>query len=258
MYGMLVNLTRYRRLLSYLIFLNTKVRYRGSVFGFVWTLFNPLLLMLVLWAVFSRIGRFEEKNYAVFLLSGLLVWTFFSQSIESAQKSIIQQASLLQKIFVPKIIFPLSVVGSNFVHFLFSLVAYVIITYAASCPLGWTCLALPLALLMLYMLTTGLALIMSTINIFFRDFDQLTGTLLRALFYLTPIFYPPDMFGEKAERLLQINPLYYPVVLTRQVLYYNDMGSAAYWGCGFLYALLILLIGLVLFSRKERNFIFYV
>ena len=119
MLNSLKELVQYRELIQYLVVTDLRVRYRGSILGFLWTLLNPLLLTLVLWLVFSKFGKVDEKNYALFLLSGLMVWIFFSQSVTMALNSIVKQRGLIQKIYVPKVVFPIAVVISNLTNFAF-------------------------------------------------------------------------------------------------------------------------------------------
>ena len=250
-------LYRYRELTQYLVVLNLKTRYRGSVLGFLWTLLNPLLLMVVLWFVFSQVARIEEDNYGLFLLSGLIVWLFFQQSIDGGLGSIIKQHSLMQKIYVPKVVFPVAVVTSNLINLLFALVAYVIIAFFATGSVPVTIVFLVPAFLMLYLITLGGALLLATLNVFFRDFTHLTAAVLRALFYLTPVIYPPDLFGEKAAMLLKLNPVYYPVVTARDVLYYGQVPPLEVWLIGFAVSIAGLALGAAVFMKNQNKFVFY-
>ncbi|MFC1610890.1 ABC transporter permease [Myxococcota bacterium] len=250
-------LYKYRNLVGYLIKLDLKLRYRGSVLGFLWTLLNPLLLMLVMAAVFSRFGRIEEKNYALFLLAGLMIWMFFQQSVEAGLAAILRQRSLLQKIYVPKVIFPVTVVSSNLVNLAFFLVAYLVIAAFSSVGLLPTIpLVLPV-LVMVYLISLGGALVMSTLNVFFRDFTHLTGAILRAGFYVTPILYSPTMFGDEAHFFLRLNPMYYPVVAARDVIYYGVVPGPDVWAIGFATGFAILAVGLLVFVANQTKLIYY-
>ncbi|MEK7704761.1 MAG: ABC transporter permease [Myxococcota bacterium] len=248
---------RYRNLVGYLVRLDLKVRYRGSILGFLWTLLNPLLLMLVMSAVFSRFGRVSEKSYALFLLSALMVWVFFDHSISSGLTAIIKQRSLLQKIYVPKLVFPVTLVTSNVVNLVFFFAAYLIIASFTSVGIPATTPLLVPVVLMLFVVSLGGALLMATLNVFFRDFTHLTAAIMRALFYLTPIFYSPSMFGPHAERYLRLNPMYYPVIAARDVLYYGVVPPAQIWLVGFGAAFFVLVVGLWAFVRNEVKFIYY-
>ena len=252
-----IELLRYRSLLRYFVLLDLKARYRGSFLGFLWTLLNPLLLMLVMWAVFSRFARIQESNYALFLLSGLMAWLFFSQSVERSLTTIISNRGLIQLIYLPKMVFPMSIVWSNLLNLLFFFISYLIIALFTSHGVPRTVLLLPLVLLMLFLLSSGAALLMCSLTVFFRDFTHLTPVLMRALFYLTPIFYRPDILGPKGMMLLRFNPVYYPVVLTREVLYYGRVPGAELWVIGFAAAVAIVIAAQAVFSLTEKRFVYY-
>lgn len=233
------------------------VRYRASFLGFVWTLLNPLMLMVVMWFVFSRFGRIDEENYALFILSGLMTWTFFSQSIERGQASIIANAGLIQKIYLPKLVFPVATVTSNLVNLFFFLAAYTVIAIVGGHTQTLSFFLVIPGLFMLYSLGLGGAVMMASLNVFFRDFTHLTSVLLRALFYLTPIIYPPGIMGDDAATLLRLNPLYYPVVVIRDAIYYGRVSDPQDWAIGFATGALMLTGGLVLFSATEERFVYY-
>ena len=248
---------RYRELVLYLITTELRVRYRGSLLGFLWTLMNPLLQALVMWAVFSRFGKIEEKNYALFLLSAIMVWTFFSQSISQSLTSIIKNRQLIQKIYVPKLVFPIATVTSNLVNLFFFLIAYLGIALAT--PVGWSStilLIIPVSLI-LFAMTAGSALFLASLNVFFRDFTHLTEVLLRVLFYLTPIIYPPSLFGPEIEQLLKLNPVASPVLLARDVLYYHQVPTPEMWLQSIAMSLIVFLGGLLVFTRTQEKFVYY-
>ncbi len=248
---------RYRELVNYLISTELRIRYRGSVLGFLWTLMNPLLQALVMWIVFSRFGKIEEKNYALFLLSGIMTWTFFSQSISQSLTSIIKNRQLIQKIYIPKLVFPIATVTSNLVNLFFFLVAFLGIAIVT--PVGWSTtifLIVPVAAI-LYLMTVGSALLLASLNVFFRDFTHLTEILLRVLFYLTPIIYPPSLFGPEIEQLLKLNPIASPVLLARDVLYYHQVPTPELWLQSLGLSLVVFLGGLTVFTRTQEKFVYY-
>jgi len=253
----MVELFRFRTLLEYLVVLDLRLRYRGSVLGFLWTLLNPLLLMLVMWAVFSRFGKVSEKNYALFLLSGLSLWIFFQQSIDRSLGAIISNRGLLQKVRVPRLIFPIAMVGSNFLNLLFFIAAYLVAALLFGYGVPVTAFFVPAALLMLLLLAAGAVLFMSALAVFFRDLTHLTPVLMRALFYLTPVLYRPTILGEQAHRILALNPAYYPVVAARELLYDGTVPDAQFWAIGYAAALVVFIVGLVVFTRTQEQFVYY-
>jgi ABC-type polysaccharide/polyol phosphate export permease len=248
---------KYRGLIHYLVVTDLRVRYRGSLLGFLWTLLNPLMLTLVLWLVFSKFGQVDEKNYALFLLSGLMVWIFFSQSVTAALTSIIKQRGLIQKIYVPKIVFPLSVVLSNLTNFIFFLIAYGMIALLTPIGLSPINLMVVPVIGMVFLLSVGGALIMATLNVFFRDFSHLTEVILRLMFYLTPILYRPELFGAKAQFFFKLNPAYYPIVTARSVLYDQVMPPPEFWLIGYGVAILSCVLGLYIFVKSQDKFVYY-
>lgn len=253
----LKELFAHQELIRYLVGAELKVRYRGSVLGFLWTLLNPILLMIVLWAVFSQLRRFRMENYALYLLAGLMVWTFFQQSVNQGMQSLVKNKGLFSKIYLPKLVFPVTTVTSNLVNFAFFLTAYLLI--AAFTSVGWHT-TVPLIFgvaAMLYLLSAGAALLLSTLNVFYRDFGHMIGPLLRAMFYVTPIIYPPEMLGETGMLLLRFNPVFYPTVAAKSLLYHGQMPTAEIWLGGFGWAVVSLLFGLWVFIRNEEKFIYY-
>ncbi|MDP7040878.1 MAG: ABC transporter permease [Myxococcota bacterium] len=248
---------KYRHLVVYLVTLDLRLRYRGSFLGFTWTLLNPVLLMLVLWAVFSRFGRIQEENYALFLLSGLMSWLFFEQSVTRGQNCIISNKALLQKIYIPKLVFPFSIFISNLINLLFFLVAYFVIAIVTGWGVSFYYLLAPFALGILFILSSGAGLLMCSANVFFRDFTHLSSVLLRALFYLSPILYNPSMFSERVQYYLKLNPAYYPIISLRQLIYNAECPTIETWLTGLILSLCIFALGFTVFMMTEKKFLYY-
>ncbi|MEO1333231.1 MAG: ABC transporter permease [Myxococcota bacterium] len=248
-----------RGLLFHLVRQDLQKRYRASFLGFVWTLLNPLLLTLVLWLVFKQFGRGpSEKNYAMFLLAGVMIYNFFSQAVSTGQLSLVASRPLLLRSNVPKLIFPVRSVLSLFVHMLFFLVVYLALLGIMGIGYSWSNFAVLGVLPMIFALSAGAGIGMAIANSFFRDFEHLTGILLRLLFYLTPIIYPLDFLGPRARALISFNPLVYPVMLCRDSLYYQVVSGPEVWALGYSMAALTLLLGLVVFSATENKLIYYI
>jgi ABC-type polysaccharide/polyol phosphate export permease len=219
---------------------------------------NPLMQTLVMWFVFSKFGRIEEKNYALFLLSAIMVWTFLSQSILHSLTAIVSRRSLMMRIYIPKLVFPFASVTSNLINLAFFLIAYLVIALFTP-VVGWDpaiVFIVPI-ILMMYLMATGAALAFSALNVFFRDFTHLTDVLLRVLFYLTPIIYPRDLFGPQIAFFLQFNPVSIPVLMARDVLYYHEVPSLNDWLVGYGVSGLIFVIGLTIFVKNQDRFIYY-
>ncbi|MEM6484781.1 MAG: ABC transporter permease [Pseudomonadota bacterium] len=248
-------LYQYRSLLWTLSASELKLRYRRSVLGFLWTLLNPLLMMIVLSAVFSTIMRFDIKNYSVLLLSGLLPWTFFVQSVTGSLMSIVGKEALIKKVYLPKAVIPLSSVVSNFVNFSLSLLPFIVLTAALSHPITHHLIYLPLAMLLLAVFTAGVSFLFSCLNVYFRDFGHMTEVLIQAWFYLSPIIYTLEIIPERYRAPFMYNPMYYFIECFRGPIYYNRSPDTQILAIATGSALIAFLLGFFIFTKYERNFV---
>lgn len=248
----------FRELLRNLILKELKLRYRRSVLGFIWTMLNPLLMMVVITLAFSTIMKFSMTHFSIFLLTALLPWTMFFQGTMGALRSIVDNAHLIHKVYVPKAVFPLAVVGSSLVNFCLSLVPLFILMVVVRIPLSPAVVVLPVSILILTIFSTGTALIFSGLNVFYRDFTHMTEVLLNAWFYLTPIIYPMKIIPSSLHGLFKLNPMYYIIQCFRDPLYGGSLPSMSSLGISFLAALALLGLGWVFFKRYEEDFVFYV
>ena len=201
------NLFKYKWLLQELVIRDLKIKYRRSVLGYLWSVLNPLLMMLVLTVVFSTVFRFDIPNYPVYVLTGQLLFSFYNESTTMAMDSILTGASLIKKVYLPKYIFPLSKVLSTFVTMLFSLIALFIVMIVTDAEFHVTLILLPVAFLYMLIFSLGVSLILSVSVIYFRDIKHLYGVFLSALNYLTPIFYPTSILPEWVKQWMFFNPL---------------------------------------------------
>src|SRR5215469_6739536 len=178
---------RYRELIWTLALKELKVRYKRSVLGFLWALLNPALMMVVLTVVFSTIMRFAIPHYAIFLLSVLLPWTFFSQSLTYAVECIVGNGELIKKVAVPKIVFPVAAVVSNVINLLLSMIPMALLVLAMRHPFYSTWLYLPVPMVALVLFTLGMTCFFAAANVFYRDVAHILQVVLSAWFYFTPI-----------------------------------------------------------------------
>ncbi len=196
-----------------------KVRYKRSVLGFLWVMLNPLFMMLILNMVFSELFRVATKNYTSYLLSGIILWNFFSQSTSSALVSLLTNSNLIKKIYLPKAIFPLSVVMSAVVNFVFSLVPLFLIFYLTGTSVGGRIIMLPLVIVLVGIFCYGVSLILSTLTVFFHDTKYIYEVVLLAMMYMTPVFFPESIVPERFRIIFELNPMYYFISVFRGVLY---------------------------------------
>src|ERR1700757_2558792 len=202
---------RYWELIWALALKELKIRYKRSVLGFMWALLNPALLMLVLTLVFSTLMRFPIPHYAIFLLSVLLPWTFFSQSLSYAVEAIVANGDLIKKVAVPKLVFPMAALVSNLINLLLSLIPLAIVVPLLHHPFYWTLLYLPVPLLALVLFTTGMTFFFAAANVYYRDVAHILQIVLSAWFYLTPIIYPLDAIPAKYHWVFKLNPIIYVI-----------------------------------------------
>lgn len=224
-----VSVWSYRELLLNLVRRELKVKYKDSVFGFLWTLMNPLLYMAVFSFVFAVILKSGTPNFGLLLLSGLLVFNLFSNGLRAATTSITGNGPLVQKVWFPREILPLAAVGAELVTFFFQLVILMLGLAAFGQVPEWSMLWLTVpALLAALLLVTGLGLLLAGLNVHFRDVEHFLDVALLMWFWLTPVVYAYDLvanllvdsYGAAAERLTLLNPVL-PMVVTFQRVLYN-------------------------------------
>lgn len=235
-----------------------KLRYKRSVLGFLWALLNPALMMLVLTLVFSTIMRFAIPHYAIFLLSVLLPWTFFSQCISYAADSIVGNGDLIKKVAVPKLVFPLAAIVSNIINLLLSLIPLAILVLAMRHHFYWTWIFLPVPMLALIIFTMGLTFFFAAANVYYRDVAHIVQVILSAWFYFTPIIYALDFIPEHYRWLFKLNPIIYVINGFRLSVYYGQLPKLPSIAASFITAFISLFIGFTVFRKLQDNFVFYV
>ena len=195
-------------LLNQLIVRDFKVKYKRSVLGVFWSFLNPLLLTLVQYIVFSNFFRFEIENYVVYLLCGIVIFNYFSDGITQGIFSIVSNASLLKKVKLPKMIFPLSKILSCGINFVISLVPFTIFVLFNDCSIGWHWLALLIDVFFLVLFLLGMTLALSALMVFFRDIQFLWSVVSMLWMYATPIFYPAVILPDWMQTVEKFNPMY--------------------------------------------------
>lgn len=255
---------RYRFLLEDLISRDLKVKYRRSVLGLVWSILNPLLMMLVVTTVFSTILRIQIENFPLYYLTGSLIFNFISEATSAALISIISSAQLIKKVYVPKYIFPVEKTLFSFVNMLFSLIAIVIImVITPNTQWHWTLVLFPIPLIYALVFAIGLGLILASVNVFFRDVGHLYSVWLTAWTYLTPIIYTIGMLPENLRWLMKINPLYHYVTYFRMLVMDGNVPALTPgWQdldliC-LAFSLSFLVLGLIVFKKSQDKFILHI
>ena len=246
----IVELWHYRDMLRQLVTNSVKTRYRRSTLGVFWTLLNPLLNTIVLTIAFSQVFKFAIDNFPVYLFSGLLFWGFFTQSTTTAMGQLVWGSSLIKRIYVPRTIFAVAVLGNGLVNLVFSFVALLIIMLVTGHPLYWTLLLLPVAILFLAVFTLGIALFVSILAILFADFVEIYNVLLSALYFSIPLIYPVDILPERVVFFLTLNPLFKFLELFRDLIYVGQVPSWEVFAWTGISALLSLVLGWWYFTKR--------
>ena len=264
----LKNFSRYRYLLGELAKKNIKLKYRRSYLGILWTMIEPLLTMIVLSVVFGELlgkgGRedpaFSGVPFPVYVLTGRLLYSFFSSSTNSAMKSIRSNSGMIKKVYVPKYMYPLSGILSNFAIFLISLVVLVgvmvffLATGSYGAPMNGYMFLAVVPLLNLLLLAVGAGMILATLCVFFRDIEYLWSVLLMLIMYCSAIFYFASSLSPAKQTMIKMNPLFGIIQNFRRALFGQpfDMPLLGYT---FGVSVLALGIGMIVFYRKQDTFI---
>lgn len=249
---------KYRQLIWALSLKELKLRYKRSILGFMWALLNPALMMVVLTLVFSTIMRFAIPHYAIFLLSVLLPWTFFAQSLGYATDSIVGNADLIKKVAVPKLVFPVAAIVSNIINLLLSLIPLAILVPLMGHPFYWTWIYLPIPMLALILFTLGITFFLAAANVYYRDVTHVVQIVLSAWFYFTPIIYSLDFIPAKYQWLFKLNPIIYVINGFRLAVYYGLFPKWQSIAASFVCAFVALFIGFAVFRKYQDDFVFYV
>lgn len=245
----------YKYLLYQLTLREIKARYKQSFVGYAWVLFNPLAQLLVYSFVFSIVFRFPTNNvpYIVFLYAGLLPWTLFQSSIASATQSLVDNSSLLKKVAFPREIIPYSTIISKVVDFLFSSALFFAMILIFRVPITASILLFIPLFIMQMLLTTGIGLLMSAFNLFYRDIQYLTNLMMMLWMYITPVVYPLSLVPSKYLWLYKLNPMVGIMEGYRSAIFgYAFEWTIIGWAAGF--SLTTFIVGYWIFKRSEKYF----
>lgn len=252
---------RYRGLLLNLVARDLAIRYKNSVLGFLWTLLNPLLLMLVFSLVFQVLLPSSIPHFPVFILVGLLAWNFCTGSVVAAIHSVVGNAHLIQKVYFPREVLPLAAVLASLVHFLLALPLVLVAAPLSGIPPSPLLLWLPIIIGFQTIFLAGLGLILAAVNVFFRDTEAIMDVGLVAWFFLTPVFYPLDVLFDKTVGPLNLgwlmhalNPMASFIATYRLVLIDGAPPDPAFLARTFGMSLVVFALGYAIFKRLEPRF----
>jgi ABC-type polysaccharide/polyol phosphate export permease len=252
------DLMRYRDLLAQLIARNIKIRYKRSVLGVLWTMINPLMMTIILTLVFSELFRFTVPLYAIYVLSGMMLWSFFSQVTVSAMSELVWGGTLLNRIYMPRSVFAATALGTGLVNLALALPPLLLVVWFMGAPFKAALLSLPLAVLLTALFAFGLSLLLSALAIYFADVFEMYQLLLVAWQFLTPIIYPIEIISEQNRWLFKLNPMYYFVEIFRLPIHQGIWPDAATYAVAALIAVVTLLLGWTVFTSKIDQFAYRV
>ncbi|QHI97923.1 ABC transporter permease [Xylophilus rhododendri] len=252
----LTGLWEFKLVLVHFIQQHVTLRYRRTALGFMWTLVNPLLTMAITSVVFSLMMRMPVKSFAVFLFAGLIPWTLFSGCVIQGGGGILENESLIKKIYIPRQIFVISRCCGLLVDALLSFACLFILALLLGAQMTIALITIPLAFLLVFLFAVGMALAMSVLTVYARDAQHIVSIALQAGYYLTPIIYPLEIIPEKYHWIVATNPLYYFIDLFRAPIYSGEFPSLHSYSVAAMCAVGSLLIGMYIFRRFDREVIF--
>ena len=253
--GIFKELYSYRQMIFSLVKKDLRGRYKGSVFGFLWTFLNPLLQLLVYTFVFAFLLKSEIENYYLFLFVALIPWLFFSTAITGGAGCVLHQSGMVTKIYFPREVLPIAHVTSAFINMLYSfIVVFVVLLFARVHINPVALLYLPIVMIVEYFLALGITMIASAVTVFFRDLEFILSIFMMAWQYLTPVVYSVDIVPQNLQKLFMLNPMTPITIAFRDILYYGrapDISTlllATGMGAAFM------IIGFLVFGRLKRRF----
>ena len=248
----------YFEFLKELIKRDFKKKYYKSVLGILWTVLNPLLMMIVITIVFSTLFARNIPNFPVYYLIGYIFVNFNNATTSQSLHCILSNSGLIKKIHLPKYMFVLSCVGVQFITLIISLIPLIIVMLATGAPITWYMLFLPIPILDVVLFTTGLSLILSIYGTFLRDLTHLYGIITMVWMYLTPLFYPIEIIPPSIRPLWNLNPMYLFIDMARNFVYDQTFPSEQIIIVAFLYGALTLIAGIYIFKKNQDKLFLYI
>ncbi|MEY8335147.1 ABC transporter permease [Lachnospiraceae bacterium 47-T17] len=250
---------KYKNLFKQLVSRDIKLKYRRSILGYLWSVLNPLFVMLIMVIVFSNIFRSDVENFPLYLLSGQILFNYMTEATNGAMQSVMGASGLLKKIYVPKYIFTISKVTSTLITMILSLLALLIVAIATHAPVSWKYVLIVIPVTELYIFCLGLGMFLAQAAVFFRDIQYIYSVVLTGWMYMTPIFYPIKMLPDTLQFMItRLNPMYYYIEQFRQIVIYGVLLSWKLIIYGLLVGIIMLLIGIWSFRKTQDKFILYV
>lgn len=248
----------YIPLIMELVKRDLKLKYRRSFLGYLWSLLNPLLMMVVMTLIFSNLFQSNVLYYPLYLISGQILFSTFSESTTASMTSIIDNASLIKKVYIPKYIFPIAKIVSSFVTMAFSLVAIFIVMIVLRVRLTWRIALILIPIILLFIFCCGVGMILASLTVFFRDMAHLYGVLVLVWMYATPIFYTVDILTPEMRSLIGFNPMYHYIFMFRQFVIYGQPIEINNLIAALISSFASLILGILIFNKAQNKFLFYI
>lgn len=250
-------LWRFRELLYIFVWRDIKVRYKQTVLGVAWAVFQPLVTMLIFTVFFGRLAQVPSDGtpYPIFVYSGLLFWNYFSTALTNASNCLIENENIIKKIYFPRLILPLSTTTTPAIDFVFALlVLFGLMAYYRYVPDFWGIVILPVLLLFSFMAASGLGLFLASLNAKFRDVRYILPFFIQILLFVTPVIYPVSLLPERLQWILYLNPMTGVITVARSLLLGGSMINWELVGISAAMSIIFLLIGIMYFRKTERFF----
>lgn len=248
------DLYNYRELLKTNITKDVGGKYKHSFLGVLWSFINPLLQIAVYALVFQVILKSNIENYAVYLCCGLIPWQYFSSVVLRGAAVVIDNGNIIKKVYFPRQILPISVVSSEGINFLISTIIIIIFVLIGGRPITWNLLWYFLIVAIQYIVSLGVAFIVSSVTVYFRDLLHILGIMIQLLFYATPIVYSVKQVPQSFAWVMKINPMSYLIEAYRNIFYYGQMPDFKGLGIALLIGISLCIIGYFLFNKLQKNF----
>ncbi|MFN3234213.1 MAG: ABC transporter permease [Gammaproteobacteria bacterium] len=244
----------YIDLIAVLTHKEMKVRYKSSTLGYLWSVLNPLAFALVFFCVFKVVMRIPMENYTLFLIAGLFPWQWLNNTASTSPNVFITNSTLIKKTNFPRNIILLSVVLQDMIHFILAIpvILFFMFVYHQTPSFSWT-YGIPVLLFLQLLMTYGIGLFLSSINLFFRDLERMTLILMLLAFYATPIIYNEQMVPEKFKPLLYLNP-FAPLIMTWRELLLSGKVEPSLFAISTAYSVAIFFIGYWTFKKLSWKF----
>lgn len=247
-------LWEYRELIGNLVVSDLKIKYADSMLGFAWSLLNPLLMMVILYLIFSNFYRNAQENFVIYLLIGILSWRFFSIVTTSSLEAIVKRESLVKKIYIPREILTLSTVLSGLISSFMEFLVLIPLLIFLGVGIHPTIVLFPAVMLLFFFMIYGLSLILSSLYVYFRDLNQIWGVVIQLGFFLCPIMYEISLVPEPLRWLYNLNPVTAVININREILMNGQLPDLQSIYVELMFAAFLLIAGNVVFTKLEHRF----